>query len=110
MTLGVLFSEKFEERPEPSSDDSWALAWVATGVVFVAYIIMLIILGATEAAKRSPSGPRLVLLVLSISVLWMSIQEANTYDSDQLWLLDVRSASFPSEIHSVFRLTPDVHL
>lgn len=102
MTLGVLFSERLEEGPEASEGGYGQLVFLATLVVFVAYIIQLIILGATEAAKRSPSGLRLVLLMLSASVVWMSIQEANTCDSDQAWLLNVSSASFLSEIHQCF--------
>lgn len=101
MTLGVLFSERLE-GPEANKGGYGLSVLGATLVVFVAYIIQLFILGATEAAKRSPSGPRLVLLLLSISVVWMSIQEANICDSDQAWLLNVSNASFLSEIHQCF--------
>jgi hypothetical protein len=94
MTLGVLFSETFEERPKAEKGENWSLIYMTTLVVFVAYIIQLIILGASEAAKRSPSGPRFVLPIPSTSLLWMSIQEANICDSDQAWLLGVRNASF----------------
>lgn len=67
MTLGMLFSERFEE-PEASELGYGLMVFGATLVVFVVYIIQLCILGATEAAKRSPSGP-----------------------SDQAWLLNAFS-------------------
>jgi hypothetical protein len=55
MTLGLLFSEDYTE--DNNEDDYKGLAHTATAVVFVAYVVMLIVLGATEAAKRKPSGP-----------------------------------------------------
>jgi len=65
----LLFSESFVENSKTYESEYGTAIWLATMVVFAAYIIQLIILGATEAAKRSPSGPRLAFLILSISLV-----------------------------------------
>jgi hypothetical protein len=57
MTLAIFFHERSQE---PEGKNVFVV-FVATGVVAVAYVIQLIVMGLSSAAQRSPKNKRLVL-------------------------------------------------